>query len=91
MWKATRLVRPIGIALTSAQVALLVREHWRTIPPAHRQRLGSLLIQSRGRPSHLSLSERAEFRELVRSLNLPRLARRTTMLVALARKTTADD
>ncbi len=91
MWRATRLVRPLGIALTSAQVALLVRQHWRTIPRDQRRRLGELLIHSKGMPSHLSTPERAEVRELVRGLKLPRLARRTVMLVALSRKTGEDD
>ena len=72
------------MALTLGQVAWAVREHWHSIPSERRDRLQFLLRKAKGRPSNLSLAERAEFRELVRALDLPRLVRRGAMDAAAA-------
>jgi hypothetical protein len=83
--KVTKLMGPLGMALTAAEVGWLVRQHWRTIPPHHRRRLGSLMLQSQGRLSRLSAEEREEVAQLVRGLELPLLLRRTAGVVALGR------
>jgi hypothetical protein len=83
-----RLLRigPLGTALTVGQVAWALRQHWQSSPTDRRDRLAQLLRQAKGNPSRLSASERREFRELVRELNLPRLLRRSAMDVALLRR-----
>src|SRR5579871_6029585 len=72
--KLRRLIRPIGLAMTAGQVLLLTRQHWQTIPPERRRRLRDLVRRSHGNPLNLSEAERAEMRELVRGLELQRLA-----------------
>ena len=72
------------MALTLAQVAWAVRELWHSIPAERRERMQVLLRKAKGRPSNLTLAERAEFRELVRTLDLPRLVRRGAMDAAAA-------
>jgi len=81
-----RWVRPLGIALTAAQVALAVREHWLSVPADRRRRLAEIARQSKGSPRRLSKPERAEARELVRALELGRLARRSARVAAVGRR-----
>jgi hypothetical protein len=84
--KLTRLIRPLGVALTAGQVARAVHQHWQSVPVEHKERLGTLARTSKGNPKRLSREERAEARELVRRLELPRLARRAAKVVALSRR-----
>jgi hypothetical protein len=84
--KLSRLVRPLGVVVTAGQVVLTARQHWRGIPAERRERLGTLVRESKGNPKRLSHDERAEMRELVRGLQLPRLLRRTARVVALGRR-----
>jgi hypothetical protein len=72
---ALRKLGPLGTALTVGQLALVLRQHWLTIPAEHRDRLADLLRKSKGNPSKLSGAERRELRELVRRLDLTRLMR----------------
>jgi hypothetical protein len=84
--KARQLIRPLGLALTAAQVALAVREHWGEIPVDRRHRLAALVRQSKGNPKRLSPPERAEAKELVRGLELGRLARHSARIAAVGRR-----
>jgi hypothetical protein len=81
-----RRIGPVGMALTLGQIAWVVREHWQTIPADRRARLQALLRKAKGRPSNLSDAERVELRELMRGLNLTRLARRSATTAALGRR-----
>jgi len=79
---AFRLMRPLGYALTAAQIGLLARDHWRALPAADRRRMRELVARSKGRPSNLDRDEQRELRELVRSADVPRLARTAARTVA---------
>jgi len=57
------------------EAALLMRSHWRLLPPPDRARLAELLRRSGGRPDRLTREERAEFRRLVGGLDLTGIAR----------------
>jgi hypothetical protein len=80
--KTLRKAGPVGVALTVAQAAWAVRDHWHTLPPDRRARLQELLAASHGRPSNLSKSERRELRELIGGLKLSRLIRRVSRVTA---------
>ena len=84
--KLSRLIRPLGVAATVSQAIWTVHQHWQAIPADRRERLGTLLRESKGNPKRLSRSQRAEARELVRELELPRLFRRTAGVLALSRR-----
>jgi hypothetical protein len=84
--KLSRLIRPLGVAATASQVAWTVHQHWQTIPAERKERLGTLVRESKGNPKRLSRSQRAEARELVRGLELARLFRRTARVLALSRR-----
>jgi len=81
--KIGRLIRPLGVAMTAGQVAWAARQHWVEIPPERRRRLRELLRQSKGDPRRLSPAQRDEMRELVRGLELARLARRAARVATL--------
>jgi hypothetical protein len=83
-----RRVGPLGWALTAGQVALVLHEHWHTIPVERRRRLGEMARQAKGNPRNLSRLERAELRALLRDFNLARLARRTARVTALGTRRT---
>jgi hypothetical protein len=53
----------------------VVHRHWQSLPTEHRVRLRELVAKSKGRPANLSHSERHELRDLLRRLELARLAR----------------
>lgn len=84
--RAIRKIGPLGSALLALQLASTTRQHWQSIPGEDRARLQTLLRHSRGKPSNLSKAERKELTELVRSLQLPRLARETAMQTAGLRR-----
>jgi hypothetical protein len=81
-----RKAGPLGIALTAAQVAWTIREHWQGIPADRRERLQELLRETKGKPSNLSKSKRRELRKLVRQLNTPKLARNIADVALLQRR-----
>ena len=81
-----RKVGPLGMALTVGQVAWTLHQHWQAIPAEDRERLRELLRETKGKPSNLSKSRRRELRELVRKLDVPRLARQTAATVLLPGK-----
>jgi hypothetical protein len=69
-------VGTLGALITLGQLAMIVREHWLSIPGRHRARLQKLVTRSRGRLSNLTGAEQAELRALVGELRLIELARR---------------
>ncbi|MEA2370515.1 MAG: hypothetical protein QOH12_909 [Solirubrobacteraceae bacterium] len=69
-------VGTVGAVVTLGQLAMIVREHWQSIPARHRNRVQTLVTRSGGRPSNLSRAEQAELRGLVSELRLAELARR---------------
>ncbi len=68
-------VGTIGAVVTLGQLAVIVRDHWLSIPAGRRARLQKLVTRSGGRPSNLSRAEQAELRALVGELRLVELAR----------------
>jgi hypothetical protein len=76
----------MGLALTAAQVAWTIREHWQSIPSERRDRLQELLRETNGKPSNVSKSKRRELRKLVRQLNAPKLARNIADVALLQRR-----
>jgi hypothetical protein len=80
--RAIRKVGPLGSAVIALQVASTARRHWQSLPGEDRERLQSLLVRSRGKPSNLSRAERRELRALVGSLQLPRLVRDSALSAA---------
>jgi hypothetical protein len=81
-----RKAGPLGLALTAAQVAWTISEHWQAIPADQRDRLAQLLRETKGRPSNLSKSKRRELRKLVGQVNAPKLARNIADVVLLQRR-----
>jgi hypothetical protein len=71
-----RKIGTVGAVITLAELAVVVRDHWLSIPARHRARLQTLAARSRGRLSNLSRAEQAELRTLVGELRLVDLARR---------------
>lgn len=66
---------------------MILRDHWRTLPAADRDRLGQLLKASGGRPMNLTPQQRAEIADIVKRANIPALARDLTPLAATRRVT----
>lgn len=71
--------------LLLGQAAIILRDHWRTLPAADRDRLAQLLKASGGRPMNLTPSQRAEIASIVKRANIPALARDLTPLAATRR------
>lgn len=69
-------VGALGAAITLAQLGVIVRDHWLSIPSRHRTRVQTLVIRSRGRLANLTRAERTELRALIGELRLAELARR---------------
>jgi hypothetical protein len=57
------------------EAALLMREHWRRLPPHDRARMADLARRSGGRWGRLTREERADFRRILRDMQLFHLAR----------------
>lgn len=57
------------------ELAVKLREHWRTLTPGERAHLSALIRKSQGRPGNLSARERDDVRRLVRKLELASLGR----------------
>ena len=57
------------------EAAMMMRQRWKTLPPADRKRLVELARRSQGRPYKLTREERAEFRRIATGLDLFGLAR----------------
>jgi hypothetical protein len=72
MFRMTRRRVPWMLAF---EAAILMRRHWRELPVEDRRRLGELARRSGGRWGRLTREERADFRRIVRGLNVTRLAR----------------
>lgn len=73
--------------LLLGQAAIILRDHWRTLPAADRDRLAQLLKASGGRPMHLTPQQRTELSNIVKRANIPALARDLTPLAATRRAT----
>jgi hypothetical protein len=56
------------------EAALLMREHWRRLPPHDRVRMAELARRSGGHWGRLTPEERADFRRILRDLELFHLA-----------------
>jgi hypothetical protein len=81
-----RKVGTLGALITLGQLAVIVRDHWLSIPPRHRARLKTIVVRSRGSLANLSRAERAELRALVGELRLVELARRAGPVALGARR-----
>jgi hypothetical protein len=57
------------------EAAMHMRRHWRDLPEADRRRLADLARRSGGRWTRLTREERADFRRIVRGLDLTGMAR----------------
>ncbi len=68
-------VGAVGAVITLGQIAMVVRDHWLSIPARHRKRVQTLVTRSGGRMSNLSRAEQAELRALVSELRLVELVR----------------
>ena len=62
------------------EAAMVMRRHWRDLPPQDRARLTELARRSGGRWTRLTREERADFRRIARGLNFGRMARDFTPL-----------
>jgi hypothetical protein len=57
------------------EAAMVMRHHWRQLPPHDRARLAELARRSGGRWGRLTPGERADFRRIARSVDLLGLGR----------------
>ncbi len=64
------------------QAAVVLRDHWQTIPVADRSRLTELLKASRGRPMHLTPQQRNELAAIIKRANFAGLGRDLAPLAA---------
>lgn len=74
-WLAERLW-----VIAALEAAWMANRHWRRLDPEERARLRELVRKSRGRPSKLTESERAEAAELLRKLDYAELGGSVTGL-----------
>jgi hypothetical protein len=72
--------------MVAFEAALLMREHWRRLPPHDRARMSELARRSGGRWGRLTREERADFRRIAKGLDLPGLARGLMPLGRRARR-----
>jgi hypothetical protein len=72
--------------LDAARVAPLLKAHWDRLTPSERNQLQHLVRKSKGRPSNLTVLERATLRRLVRKVELGRLGRDLATVVRTSRK-----
>lgn len=68
--------------LLLGQAAIILRDHWRNLPAADRDRLAELLKASGGRPMNLTPQQRTELSNIVKRSNIPALARDLTPLAS---------
>jgi hypothetical protein len=68
-----------------ARAAPLLKEHWDKLAASERRELQRLIGKSKGKPSNLTLVERATVRRLVRKLELGRLGRDLARVVRTGR------
>ena len=71
-----------GSWLLVLQAAMTARDHWGRLPPDDRTELARILRTAKGRPSNLTVNEKAELRRLVGKLDLPGLGRNLVPLAA---------
>ena len=62
------------------------RDHWDRLDPSDRARVGALMRRTRGNPSNLTASDRAELRDLGRRLRLARLGVSMATAAVLGRR-----
>jgi hypothetical protein len=74
-WLAERLW-----VIAALEAAWIANSHWRPLQPGERARLRELARKSKGRPSKLTGSERAEAAELLRKLDYAELGGSVTGL-----------
>lgn len=58
-------VIPVVKLLAAGEIILIAREHFEKLEPHERRRVFELVRKGHGRPSHLSLRERDELRDLI--------------------------
>lgn len=68
--------------LLLGQAAFILRDHWRSLPGADRDRLAQLLKASGGRPMNLTPQQRTELANIVKRSDIPALARDLTPLAS---------
>lgn len=61
--------------LLLGQAAIVLREHWRTVPQADRARLAELLKASRGRPANLTPHQRSDLTAIMKRVDMGGLTR----------------
>jgi hypothetical protein len=61
--------------MVAFEAALLMRQHWRQLPPHDRARMAELARRSGGRWARLTPDERADFRRIAKNLDLLGLGR----------------
>lgn len=61
--------------LLLGQAAMILRDHWRSLPASDRERLAQLLKASGGRPMNLTPHQRTELSNIVKRSNITGLAR----------------
>jgi hypothetical protein len=66
--------------VAALEAAWIANRHWRRLDRDERARLRELALRSRGRPSRLTESERAEAAELLRKIDYPELGGSVTGL-----------
>jgi hypothetical protein len=70
-----RMVRRRVPWIAVFELAMMMRNRWRRLPPDDRRRLAELARKSQGRPHYLTAAERAEFRRIASGLDLFGIAR----------------
>jgi hypothetical protein len=86
--KGRRVIRktvPWTRLVDVARAAPLLKQHWDKLTASERHELQRLIRKSKGKPSNLTLVERATARRLVRKLELPRLGRDLAHVVRTGR------
>jgi hypothetical protein len=73
--RAIRKTVPWTRLVDIARAAPVLKEHWDKLTAPERRELQRLIRKSKGKPSNLTLVERATVRRLVRKLELGRLGR----------------
>ncbi len=82
-----RKLESLGAVVTLWQVLTAVREHWRSVPRARRERTAELVMRARLRPANLSAAEQAELRKLLGGMGLAQLGRRLAGIAFSKRRT----
>lgn len=67
------------------EAALVMRDHWHTLPEKDRARLADLVKRSRGRPANLTKRERDDLKRIVGQLDFKEMGKEMVPFIGRAR------